>query len=326
MKLHFILVRAIALFAATMTLLGAAQAQPVAYPAKDVRIVVPFPPGGTVDPVARLVAQELAKLTGVPFIIENKPSAGTEIAIRYVMASPPDGHTILINGASVVTLGLLNEQSGINPITDLTHFARIAVAPSAVLVRADSPFKTLGEMLDKARAAPDSITYGTPGVGTPTHIFMESMAYRAGVRLRHIPYKGAVPAMTDLFGGHISLMASGLASAIPHIKKGSLRVLAVTSPERQKDFPALQTVAELLPGLEDESWMALSGPARVPSGVVARIATLVGTVMANPELQKKLLDLGQAAAYLDSAGTAALIKRKMVDYSEVIKRANIKIE
>ena len=324
MKLHFLLVRV--WFAVTTILFGAAQAQQAPYPAKAVHIVVPFPPGGTVDPVARLVAQDLAKLAGVPFIIENKPSAGTEIAIKYVMASPPDGYIILINGASVVTLAALNEQSGYDPNTDLTHLARIALAPSAVLVRTDSPYKTLGEMLDKARAAPDSITYGTPGVGTPTHIFMESMAYRAGVKLRHVPYKGAVPAMTDLIGGHISLMASGLASAIPHIKKGTLRALAVTSPERQKEYPALQTVAELLPGLEDESWMALSGPARMPPEVVARISTMVRTVMAAPELQKKLLDLGQVPAYLDSFGTAELIKRKMGDYSEVIKRANIKPE
>ncbi|MFH1184327.1 MAG: tripartite tricarboxylate transporter substrate binding protein [Chloroflexota bacterium] len=326
MKLDLIVVCAIALFAVTMNLFGAAQAQQVAYPAKTVRLVVPFAAGGTVDPLARVVAQELAKLTGVPFIIENKPSAGTEIAIRYVMASPPDGYTMLVNGASTVIFGTLNEQSGFNPNTDLTHFAQIAVAPSAVLVRADSPYKILAEMLDKARAAPDSITYGTPGVGTPTHIFMESMAYRAGVKLRHIPYKGAVQAMTDLIGGHISLMISSLASATPHIRKGSLRALAVTSRERQKDFPALQTAAELFPGLEDESWLALSGPARVPPELVARISALVGTVMANPEMQKKLVDLGQVPAYLDSAGTAALYKRKTVDYSEVIKRANIKIE
>ncbi len=326
MNLGFIVVRAIVLLAVTMTLLGAAQAQPVAYPTKTVRIIVPFAPGGTVDPVARVVGQELAKLTGLPFIIENKPSAGTEIAIRYVMASPPDGHTILINGASVVTVGLLNEQSGINPITDLTHFARLALAPSAILIRADSPFKTLAEMLDKARTAPDSITYGSPGVGTPTHIFMESMAYQAGVKLRHIPYKGAVPAMTDLVGGHISMMASGMSSAIPLIKKGSLRVLAVTSPERQKDFPTLQTVAELYPGLDDESWMALSGPAKVPAEVVARISSLVGAAIANSDLQKRFQDMGQQPAYLDASATTAFIKRKMVDFSEVIKRANIKVE
>ena len=181
-------------------------------------------------------------------------------------------------------------------------------------------------MLDKARAAPYSINYATPGVGTPTHIFMESLAYRAGVKLRHVPYKGVAPAMTDLYGGHIAQLASSLGSAIPHIKKGSIRALAVTSPERQKDFPALQTVAELFSGLHDESWMALSGPARVPPEVVARISTLVATVMANPELQKKLRDMGQVPAYLDSAGTAALIKRKMAEYSEVIKRANIKLE
>jgi tripartite-type tricarboxylate transporter receptor subunit TctC len=325
MKFDFIAVRAIAL-AVAMTLLGAAQAQQAAYPAKAVHVIVPFAAGGSLDPPSRVVAQELAKLTGVPFIVENKPGADTDIANKYVMASPPDGYTILVGGNHIATLGVLYQPPRLNAMTDLTHFAQTSVTPSAVSVRADSPFKTLGEMLEKARAAPNSITYGTSGVGSPAHIFMESMSHRAGVRLQHVPYKGSAPAMTDLLGGHISVLASALASQTPHIRKGAFRALAVASPERQKDFPALQTVAELFPGLEDVGFHTLHGPARVPPEIVARISTLVGTVMANPELQKKLLDLGRVPAYLDSAATAAMIKRKMAEYSEVIKRANIKPE
>jgi tripartite-type tricarboxylate transporter receptor subunit TctC len=323
MKFHFVAVRAAA-FALTMTFAGVAQAQQAVYPAKPVHIICPYAAGGTLDPPTRVVAQELARLTGVPFIVENKPGADTDIGHKYVMASPPDGYTMIVSGNHTPTAGVLFQPPRLNPNTDLTHFARIAVAPSAVSVRSDSPFKTLAEVLDKARAAPDSITYGTSGVGSPAHIFMESLQFRAGVRLRHIPYKGSAPAITDLLGGHIAVLAVSLAPQTPHIRKGSFRALAVSSPERQKDFPALQTVSELFTGLADESWLSLSGPAKVPPQIVARISTLVGTAMADPELQKKLLDMGQNPAYLDAAATAAMMERKTTEYAEIIKRANIK--
>ncbi len=296
------------------------------YPSKPIRVVVPFPAGGSVDPPVRLVAEQMAKLSGATFVIENRAGAGGLLAIKGVIGSPADGYTLLVSGATLAIGAALYNPKQFDPATQLTHIARVAVAPSAIVVPGSSPYKSLRDLVDAARAKPGEITYGTPGIGSPTHIFMEALSRRANIKLVHVPYRGAAPALTDVSGAHVDLIAVSLSSAAVSARAGKVRVLAVTSPKRQPDYAQVQAVSEVFDGLEDQSWIQFAAPAGLNPAIADKLAGWVKAALADPATHRALTESGQIPAYLGPAETAALVNEKTLAYGRVIQESNVKPE
>ncbi len=302
----------------------AVHAQAADYPSKAVRIVVPFPPGGTVDPPVRVLAEHMSRAAGVPFVIDNKIGAGGDIAIKNVIGSPPDGYSILIAGATLPISAALYKPARFDPLKDFTHIGRATVAPAVIAVNNDSPIKTLQELIDKAREQPGKVRYGSPGIGSGNHVFMESVGHRAGVRFLHAPYKGSAGAVIDLIGNHIDVIAVGLSSAGAQIKAGQLRALAVTSVERSPDFPNVPTVSETFPDLQDQGGIHMSGPAGLPPEIVQKFSELLKNAVADPQVQKRLRDMGQYPSFLTPTQATDLVKGRTAFYADVIEKLGIK--
>jgi len=242
------------------------------YPDRNVKIVVPFAPGGGTDVIARTLAQEMAKDLGVSVVIENKPGAGTIIGTQAVAVSDPDGYTLLMGTFSHAVNPSLNARLPYDPHRDFAPVALIARSFNIVVVNPASPIKSIADLIAAANADPDKLSYGTFGTGTSAHLAGELFKDMAKVNLTMVPYKGAAPAITDLIGGQIQVIFTTVASAAALIGAGQLRALAVTSAERSPAFPALPTVAEAgVPGYSAESWYGLFAPARTPAEVIDRL-------------------------------------------------------
>ena len=223
-----------------------------AYPAKPVRIVVPFPAGGATDVVARLLAQRLSEAWGQSVIVENRAGAGGNIGADAAAHSPPDGYTLLMTSGSIVTANPhMYKAMTFDPARDLVAITNVATGPQVIAVGASVPGKDLREFIAYARANPGKVNFGSAGVGTQTHLAGENFAYAAGIDVTHVPYKGEGPAMTDLIGGQIQMVTPNLGAAIGLIQQGKIRALAVTSPQRNALLPDVPAASEVLPGFEN---------------------------------------------------------------------------
>src|SRR5580698_10548882 len=242
------------------------------YPDRTIRIVVPFAPGGGTDVIARTLAQEMARDLGVSVIIENKPGAGTIIGTQAVVASEPDGYTLLMGTFSHAVNLSLNAKLPYDPHKDFAAVALVARSFNFVVVNSKSPIRSIADLIAAAKADPDKLSYGTFGTGTSAHLAGELFKSLAKVNLTMVPYKGSAPAITDLIGGQIQVMFTTVASAAPLVASGQLRALAVTSAERSPAFPQLPTVSEAgVPGYAAESWYGLFAPAKTPPDIVDRL-------------------------------------------------------
>ncbi|MCJ0764679.1 Bug family tripartite tricarboxylate transporter substrate binding protein [Variovorax terrae] len=264
------------------------------FPSKPLRMVVPFPAGGPTDIVARPFAKLLGDSLGQQVYIDNRGGAGGGIGASSVAASSPDGYTLFMGtvGTSAINPALYKKM-GYDPVADFTPLATVASAPVAVVVNPATGINSLADLVAKAKAQPDTLTYGSAGNGTPGHLAGAMFCSGAGIKLRHVPYKGSAPAVTDLLGGTIQVMFDPLQSVLPHVQAGKLKILGVTSRQRATAVPTIPTVAEsVIPDFEMVAWWAVYGPARMPPHVTTRLVNEIQRLTKSPEFERGLGNMG----------------------------------
>lgn len=304
---------------------AAAAAQ--AYPSKPIRMIVPYTPGGAIDTVGRIVADEMQKILGQTFIIENKPGASGMIGAQEAARAPADGYTLLFNASSQVYMPLVVAKKTYDARKDFTPIAQVGYVPLAVVVTPTVPAKTLAEFATMARAQPKHFTWATSGLGTTSHLAEEMINRGLKLDMEIILYKGAVPQLTDVMGGHVSAAVSPLAGSTPFIKSGKLKPIAVTSSKRLSAYPEVPTVAESgMPGFELLSWYGLWAPAGLPKELVTRLNAAVAKAVQSPTVKARFAELSFEVSDNTPAEFAALIDDEIRRVGQVIKTANIRIE
>jgi len=312
--------------AAALALGTAAQAQ--SYPAKPIRLVVPFTPGGVTDTSGRLIAEQLSKRLGQQVIVDNKPGASGNIGTQMVASAEPDGYTLLLgfDGTMVINPHVF-PKVGFDTVKD---FAPIGKIGDAVLILVSHPgfaAKSLKDVIALSKTQPGGLSYGTSGTGGTPHIAGELLKLRTGANLTHIPYKGGGQAMTDVLGGNIPLVYTAIAGAIPHVKSGKLHAVAVSSAKRASSLPEVPTFIENgLPDFEINSWVALLAPAKTPKAIVDKLNAELNAVLSDPEVRERLNGMGISATPGTPDKFGDEIKRDLARYGQVVKAANIKAE
>jgi tripartite-type tricarboxylate transporter receptor subunit TctC len=297
------------------------------YPSKPIRIIIPSTPGGGTDYIGRLMGNKLHELNGWSVVPENKPGAGTALGLAEAARAPAQGYDLVIGQSDNVTLIPLLMKVAYDPVKDLVPVALVATTPMVLLVSDSSPYKTLPEVIEAARKAPNTLSYGTSGTGGGVHIAMEMLQHEAGFKMQHVPYKGSAPALADLMGGHLQFAGSSISSAASLIKAGKVRALAVTSPKRNPALPDVPTVAEL--GYKDFSVVTYYGvlaPAKTPAAVVARLNADFNKLLARPDVRDALAAQGLEADPVSSEQFAALIRSDIGKARQTIATAGIVVQ
>ena len=295
------------------------------YPAKPVKILVGFAPGGAMDIVARAVGQKISDSIGQPVIIENKPGAASNIAIRLLIESPPDGYTVMLVANGLTANPFLYTQQPFDPNRDVVPISLVARLPVVIAANASSEISTLAKLVETARARPGTVNYGSPGSGSTPHLATEMFARAAGVSLSHIPYKGGKPAITDVLGGQLPLVAVNAVEVLPHVKAGKLTVLATLSAQRVSTLPDAPTIAESgYPGFEANVWHAFIAPKGTPAAIVEKLKAEIHKALAAPDVKERLANLGAEVSPSTPQELAALVRTEHERYGKLIREANIK--
>lgn len=311
-------------------LLAAALAGPAlgwaqSYPARPVQLVIPFPPGGAVDVVGRLVARSLGERLGQAVVADNRAGAGTVVGAAVVANAAPDGHTLLISSGSTFTINpALNPKLPYDAIKSFEPLGMTARVPLILLAHPSVAAQDFAQLLTAVRAAPDKFVYGSFGSGTTGHFAGEMLWERAGVKLTHVPYKGSAPAMTDLMGGQIPLTVDTVAAALPHLKAGKVKAIAVLGESRAPQLPQVPTIAEGgYPGFSADSWLAVVAPRGLPAEVRARLHREIAAVAAAPEVHQALVNSGLQPAYESGDAVAARIEDELPRMRATVRRAGM---
>ena len=267
-----------------------------AYPERPVRIVVGFPPGGSSDTVARVVAQHLSPLLGQPVVVENKPGAGGVIGSDTVAKAAPDGYTLLLATAGHSTAAAMFRKLPFDPVKDFAWISTITTYPFAIATASDSSIKSLQDLIARAKTSPGKVTYSSAGVGTSHHLLGEWLSSLAGIEMNHIPFKGGTSPLTEVLAGRVDVMIETMTLVLPHMKSGKLRGLAVTSPEPKDYLPDVPPASKTVPGLVFQSWLGIAAPAGTPPAIVEALNKNLRKVLAEQEVQKRLAALGGGAA------------------------------
>lgn len=301
-----------------------AQAQQ-AYPSKPVKVVVGYAAGGAVDAVARTIGQSLQTTLGQPFVIENKPGAGTNIAVKSVIDAPADGYTLMMAANALAANPSLYQPAPFDPERDLAPVSLIGRVPVVIAANPSVPYDTVGKLVAAAKAKPGSIAFASPGNGSTPHMAIELFAARAGLNLQHIPYRGGSPAITDTIGGQVPLVAVNALEVQPHVRSGRLKVLAVLSPNRTAIFPDVPTIAESgFPGFEASVWYGLVAPAATPKPVIAKLHAEVQKALATPEVRERMTAVGGEVLPGGIDLFANLIRSERVRYEKLVRENQIK--
>jgi tripartite-type tricarboxylate transporter receptor subunit TctC len=317
--------------AITAVLLSATYAVDVdaqTYPTKPLRMVVPFPPGGTTDILGRVAAQKLSEALGQQVIVDNRPGAGGNIGTELVAKSPPDGYTLLTDPGSTLTINpSLFARLPFDPLKDFAPVTILAAVPNLLVVHPSLPVRSVKDLIALARAKPGQLNYASSGAGQSTHLAMELFKSMARVNMIHVAYKGSSPAITDLLGGHVLLMFDNMPSALPHAKAGKLRGIAVSTAKRSPVTPDVPTVAESgLPGFEVSVWFAVLAPAATPREIVERLNGILVKALQSPDVRERLSSQGAEPIGDTPADFTAVMKRDLVKWAKVVKDANIKLD
>ena len=302
-----------------------AYAQNSRWPDKPVRAIVPFAPGGATDVVARIVAPKLAEEFGQSFVIDNRAGAGGSIGVEMVVRANPDGYTILI-GASSYTSNAALYKLPYDPIKGFSPVTLITRGPFVVSVHPSVKAASAKELIELARAKPNSLTFGSSGTGSVPHLATDLFRQMAKIQMTHAPYKGDAPAITDLLGGHIQIYFGGLLVLSPHISAGKLRGLAVTTEQRSAAMPDLPAVNELLPGYSATTWFGMWVPLGTPKEIVSRLNQSVGRILKLPDVQERLRANGMEAGHNTPEAFNRFIAEEIAKYTRVVKDGNIKVE
>ncbi len=297
------------------------------WPSKPVRFIVPYPPGGGTDVIARIVQEPLSRVLGQQIVIENRGGAGGAVGTEAAAKSGPDGYTFLFTLSSH-TINPLVYKLSFDVEKDFLSVTTVASLPQIIAAYPASPFRTMQDIVSMAKAQPGKIAFASAGNGTPSHIAGELLNLRAGIKLLHIPYKGGGPATTDVLGGQVPLLFISIPAAMGFVKSGKLRPVAVTTLKRSPAAPDIPTVAEAL-GIADfevDSWFAIFAPARTPANIVARMQQDVARVVRLPEVKQKLLEQGADAVGNSSAELDQTVKAELRKWAVLIQQAGIKLE
>jgi len=311
---------------ATFAALLPAAAWAQAYPAKPVRIIVPFAAGGSVDLVARIVTSKLSAGLGQTFIIDNRPGAGGNIGAELAAKSPADGYTLLAHSSAIAVNPSLYSKVPYDPIKDFEAISGLTSYMLVLVVHPSLPVRSVKALIALAKAQPGQLNYASSGSGTTTHIAGELFAYMAGIKMQHIPYKGAGPAVPAVVGGEVAIHF-GSPSAVPFVKSGKLLALGVTGPKRSASMPSVPTIAESgLPGYDVTSWNAFFAPAGTPAAIVKRLSVEVGKGLHQPDALEVFEAQGLEQASSTPQELAAMVRSELTKWTRVIKAAGIKSE
>ena len=320
---HRLRIRLLAAALLAVPLLAAAQAPAGAWPTRPIRIVVTFPPGGAPDTLARVLADKWAAL-GQPVTVDNKPGAGGNIGADLVAKSPPDGHTLVVGTVGTHAINAaLYEKMPYNHLKDFTPISFLAATPNLLVVNKSVPATTVKELIELAKKQP--LSFGSSGSGTSIHLSGELFNTLAGVKMQHVPYKGRAQAIPDLLGGRIQMIFDNMPSALPLVKSGELKAIAVTSANRSPAAPQIPTIAESgLPGFEATSWFALYGPAGIPREVLLRIHAETQKALAAPDVKDKLAGLGLEPNPGTPEALATFMQAETTKWAKVVKDSGAK--
>jgi len=315
--------------ACTLGVVFSGMAAAATYPDKPIRMLVPYPPGGITDVLSRSVAELLRKELGQPVIVENKPGANTALAAQALAAAPADGYTVMMAAAATVVMNpLLNAKLGYDPARDFTAVGRIAETPLVLVVRTDSPTRTLADLIAAARAKPGDTSFASTGMGSTLHLAGELLQLETGTQMLHVPYKGSAPALNGVLGGETQFMIDSVGSSIPLIKGGKLRAVAVTSAKRLPALPEVPTVAESgVPGFDVSTWFGLLVPKQTPAAIVTRLNAAVALAVRDPAFRAQFEAVGLVVpAPIDAAAFAKFIQAETAKWAPLIKAKNITLE
>jgi tripartite-type tricarboxylate transporter receptor subunit TctC len=309
-------------------LLASAHAQQQAYPTKPIRMIVPFPPGGGTDILSRLVANKLSEQRGWQIVVDNRGGAGGNIGLDAAAKAAPDGYTMVMGQTSNLTINpSLHAKLPYDTLRDFTPVSVVASSPIAFMVWAKAPYRSLGDLIGAAKAKPGEVTFATTGNGTVGHLTGELIQRVAKVKFVHVPYKGSAQAFPDLLGGRVGFFLASLETAIPQMKAGTIRTLAITSAQRVPVLPDIPTVAESgYPGFETTTWYGILVPKGTPQPMVQRLSTEIVKVLESADVRERMAANGGATVKPGPAAFDALIKSELSKWSRVIREAGVKLE
>jgi len=312
-------------FGAILAALAAAGAQAQSYPSRPIRLIVPFPPGGSTDTYARILGPRLAEAVGQQVVVDNRAGAGGALGAELAAKAPADGYTIWLGQTANLAIGpALRKNSAYDPVGDFAAITLVQRASSVLVVSPSSPIKSLNDLIAMARKNPQGVTYGSAGIGTAGHLNGYLANVAAGIDMTHVPYKGAAPAMLDLQGGRITLMATSIGSSAGLIRQGKIRAIATTGAKRARLLPDVPTAAEQgLKGFDVTTWHAMMAPAKAPAQVIERLNRELVRSLGQPEVQEKLMSEGGEVTPTSAREAAAFVKSEVAKWGEVIRKANI---
>jgi tripartite-type tricarboxylate transporter receptor subunit TctC len=325
----------VSLISATLAIAGlsfgstvAAQEAASAFPSKPIKIVVPYPPGGSTDMMARTVALKLQQRFGQPVVVENKAGAGSNVGAQFVASAPADGYTLLFGTSAALAVNThLYANLPYHPLKSFTPVMLAATLPSLVVVHPSLPVHNIKELNQYLAANPDKVNYASAGNGTPAHLGVEMYKKATGLMMNHIPYRGGAPALTDMIAGQVQVMFAILPESMPFVKDGKLRAIAVTTAQRSDQAPNLPTIAEQgVPNYDLTAWYAFVAPAGTPADIVAKLNAALNAAIEDPETRQKLVAAGFDIAGGSPDKLAQLMRTESVKWEKVVKDANVKVD
>lgn len=315
---------AVVTLAATLALSAALPARAAGpYPDHPIRLVVPFPAGGATDVVSRLMGQKAQESAGQPFIIDNRGGAAGNIGADNVAKSPGDGYTVLQTVNALALSPALYQKLPFDPIKDLAMVTQITASPLVIVANAKAGISSLKDLIDRAKAKPGALNFGSGGVGNPQHLTMEMLKAAAGLDIVHVPFKGDAPLFNSLLAGDIELACTPLSTALPHIQAGTLKALAVTSAKRVAAFPDLPSVAETYPSVVSTSWQGWFVPASTPKEIIVKLNGFARTALQTPELQEALKKFGSESVGSSPEEFTASFKAEVERFKKIVKDLNL---
>jgi tripartite-type tricarboxylate transporter receptor subunit TctC len=297
-----------------------------AYPTRPVRWIVGFPAGGSTDIMARLMGNWLTERLGQPFVVENKPGAGTNLAVQAVVNAPPDGYTLLFATTSNAINATSYESLPFNFLRDIAPVAALAEFPFVMEVNPSVPAKTIAEFIAYAKANPGKINMASFGAGTISHLALELFKQMTGVSLQHVPYKGGAPMVTDLLSGQVQAGIDAMPNSLPHIQRGALRALAVTGATRAEVLPDLPTIGETVPGYDVSGWTGVGVPSGTPAAIIATLNREINAGLSDPRLKARLAEIGGVPIILGANELGKLWTTDTEKWAKVVKSAGLKAE